>query len=339
MPTLTPDPLLSLVGLSRAGGLCFPLPPVSLPTDNDYITASDSGYYVDALPGLELGTIGGNPASDAYQRMAKARAFALVSLRAALRIGGIGQPLYQERGTLGGTGNGAVGTPGPLVLYTTYREAGALRITSIRLNTTAGVLDVPVLLDGTEVARLTATNAGPQPISLTIPLDGQRHELLAMLPEGVRPLENKLHCSPCSGQSAWGKAVARNLQNVTATTSAQGFQLVLAEACAADVADLLLFAVSGEDLGAQERRQQLAQALVYLSASAFVRGLVVGAQANRYTVLEPKMLPALGEYFDAEAAKSIKWLNGTEGLGRVQHPCYACVAPYWHPAITNQLRS
>ena len=339
MPTTpAPDPLLSLVGLSRAGGLCFPLPPADLPTDNDYITVSDSGYYVDALPGLELGTIGGNPAGDAYARLAKAREFALLSLRAALRIGGIGQPLYQERGTLGGTGNGAAGTPGPLVLHTTYREAGALRITSVRLNTTATVPDVPVLLDGVEVARLTATNAGPQAISITIPLDGQRHELLAVLPEGVRPLENKLHCSPCSGQSAWGKAVARNLQDVTVNTSAHGFQLVLAEACATDVADLLIFAVSGEDVGAQERRQQLAQALVYMSASAFVLGLTVGANANRYTLLEPKMLPALGAHFDAEAAKSIKWLNGTEGLGRVQHPCYACLAPSRHPTITNQLR-
>lgn len=338
MPTTaTPDPLLRLIGLSRSGSPCFPLPEVVPPATNDAITVSDSGYYLDMLEGLSFRVANGNGAPDLYLRLNRARELGVLKLRTALRTGGLSEAVFTERGQLGGASNGTPGVAGALVLHTAQREGGALRIASIRLNTTLTVADVPLLLDGVEVARLTATNAAPQPVSLTVPLDGAAHTLLAVLPDGVRPLENKLHCSPCSAGSPWGKAVARNLQNVNTGTPAQGFQLMVAEACAAG-SDLLAYAIAGDDAATQGRQQMVAQALMYTAGALLVADFITDASFNRYSMMEPKMLPALGARYDAEATAAVKWLNGAAGLGAVTHPCYACAAPGWHPTVTNQLR-
>jgi hypothetical protein len=338
MPDAPSDCLAALIGLSRSGSPCFPLPEPAAGDTNAWLTASTSGYYLDLLEGLSFRVANGNGAPDLYFRLERARTLAALNLRAKLRLGAIGQPRFAERGALGGAGNGAVGTAGPLPLTTCEREGGALRITSIRLNTTSTVLSVAILLDGQEVARLASTNTAPQAVSLTIPLDGATHTLEAVLPSGVLPLENKLHCPPCSGATAWGKAVARNLQGVTSATSAKGFQLQLSEVCAADVSDLLCYAITGDDQATEERRQMAAQAMMYTAGALLVKDFITDARFDRYSMMEPKMLPALGASYEAEADKAAKWLNGAEGLGRVVHPCYQCAPVGWHPTITNQLR-
>ena len=338
MPQAPTDCLAALIGLSRAGSPCFPLPTPAVGDTNEHLTASGTGYYLDLLEGLRFRVANGNGAGDLYDRLGRARELAALHLRAALRMGSLGQPRFAERGALGNTGNGTPAAPGPLLLTTQYREGGALRITSVRLNTTATVLDVPLLLNGEPVAVLASTNAAPQPVAILLPLDGQAYALTAVLPEGVRPLENKLHCPPCSGQSPWGQAVARNLSGVTSGTSARGFVLQVAETCALAVGDLLCYALAGDDPATEERRQLAGQAMMYTAGVLLVKDFLSDARFDRYSMMEPKMLPAQGASYEAEAAKAVQWLNGSEGFGRVVHPCYQCAPAGWHPTITNQLR-
>ena len=338
MPDAPTDCLAALIGLSRSGSPCFPLAQPAPGETNDHLTVSGTGYYLDLLEGLSFRVASGNGAPDLYYRLERARALAALNLRSALRLGSLGQPRFAERGSLGNTGNGMAGTTGPLVLTTNYREGGALRITSIRLNTTTTVANVPLLFDGVPVAVLASTNAAPQAVALLIPLDGLPHALEAQLPAGTLPLENKLHCPPCSGQSAWGQAVARDLSGVTSATSARGFVLQLTEVCAAETTDLLCYGLTGPDQATEERRQLAGQALMYKAGALLVADFISDARFDRYSMMEPKMLPALGARYEAEAAKAVKWLNGTEGFGRLAHPCYQCAPSGWHPTIYNQLR-
>lgn len=336
------DCLAALLGLSLSGSPCFPLPDIPQSGGFDYalpfafgdggnydqqeITASGSGYYLDQL--IEFRIASGNGAIDLYDRMNRARALGALNLRAKLRMGS-GAPTFIQKGRLGGfQSNGQAGTVGALQLPTSYREDGALRITSVRLDTTTADTDVVLLLDGEPVAVLATTNA-TQAVQLLIPLDGETHTLEAQLSPGVRPLVNKLFCPGCSAGSPWGKAVAQNLR-ITNVTSGQGFTLQVEEACIASITDLICYAIADEDL-----KGMLGQAMAYSAATEMAKSLLTDSTVSRYTMLEPKLLLAMGENFQGEADAAIKWLNSSEGLGRIQHPCFTCKPGVFDPRIVK----
>lgn len=322
------DCLASLIGLSQSGNPCFPLPDAPEGGDLLEITASRTGYFLEQL--FEFRIASGNGAADLYDRMNKARTLAALNVRGQLRTGAIGAARYIQAGRLGGyQGNGMAGAVGPLALPTHYHEGGALRISSVRLDTTAPDADVVLLLDGEPVAVLPTTGA-VHPVSLLIPLDGQTHTLEAQLSPGIRPLFNKLFCPGCSAGSPWGQAVARDLRGITKTTPGQGFTLQVAEICAAPVADLVCLAAENKEL-----RDYMGQAMVYAAGAELVQSLLVDATVNRYTMLEPKMLPALGAKFQSQSDAAIKWLNGSQGLGSLTHPCYVCARGVFDSAKVN----
>jgi hypothetical protein len=311
------DCLASLIGLSQSGNPCFPLPDAPEGGDLLEITASRTGYYLEQLFDFRIAS--GNGAADLYDRMNKARTLAALNVRGKLRTGALGAGRYIQAGRLGGyQATGMAGTVGPLSLPTHYRDGGALRISSVRLDTTAPDADVVLLLDGEPVAVLPTTGTA-WPVSLLVPLDGHPHTLEAQLSPGIRPLFNKLFCPGCSAGSPWGQAVARNLRGITSNTPGQGFTLQVAEVCAAPLPDALCFAAENEEL-----RGYMGQAMVYAAGAELVQSLLVDATVNRYTMLEPKLLPALGAKFQADSEAAIKWLNSAAGLGSLTHPCYEC---------------
>jgi hypothetical protein len=167
-------------------------------------------------------------------------------------------------------------------------------------------------------------------VNLLIPLDGQRHTLEAQLTTGNLAYANKLFCPGCSGGGVWGKAVAKDLKNITAATLAQGFVLELQEVCDYDTTDLICYATDFNDL-----QQQLGYALVYMAAEIMLTSLITDAAVSRYTMLEPKMIPALAAKYAAEAAAAVKWLNSAAGLGRLEHPCYVCAPGAFRPSMSN----
>lgn len=333
----TSDCLTSLIGLSTGSTNCFPLPEQD-PALNGYITDSATGLYLDTVEGMALKAAANqSPATDLYTKLDNARKNAALQIRATLEAGrakSYGTPLYNQRGVLGGLGNGQLAPPGTraeMTLYTNARRAGAWRITRIQLFTDQAVTDAPLLLDGQQVATISTSATASSsklisPDALLIPLDGNPHTLEAILPEGVRVKSNNLFsgCFSCSRNSPWFKSVQGNLQNVTAQTPGNGFSISVQEECIAD-ANFLCFAIGTE--GGVERYPGLslsvASALLYKAAELFTVGLLAGRDTNRYTMLEPKSLDQLENMYATKADAWLKWLNSPEGLGQVQHPCYA----------------
>ncbi|OGX80829.1 hypothetical protein BEN47_06115 [Hymenobacter lapidarius] len=326
--------LTALVGISAAGSDCFPLPPD--PEAAAALTASATGFYLDQVEGLSFRVSNGNPKSDLYARLRRARELAALRIRTALQgRAALGAARYERRGVLGKPGNGQALpalTLARLTLQTVVRDFGAYRISTVRLDATATVAAVPLLLDGQPVGTLTSTNAPAQAVAgILIPLDGQPHTLEALLPEGVRPLDTKLFCPPCSGGGPWGQSVAASLSGITTATSSFGFTLSVAEECTAPgAADGLCYAVSEYP----ELQLYVAQALLYQAAELMVVDLLADASVSRYTMLEPKTLPALGARYADLVQQHLRWLTSAAGLGRVQHPCFVCTPSGWHPTTT-----
>lgn len=321
------DCFADLVGITATGSPCFALPT----GDVTALTTSRTGLFLDMVEGLSFKTSTGNGAPDLYARLQKARDKAVFDIYAALGRLASRSPIYVQRGALGGASAGqleAVGTRAFLQFHTAERVSGGYRIESIRLRASATVSGVPLLLDGVQVATI-ATNAGPQALTgVVIPLDGYDHSLEAVLPDGVRPEVNKLFCPGCNHGSPWAKSVALNLPQVTNATPAYGFQLTVAEACT-ETLDALCYAVSARPGAADtfqfpELAQFVGQAILYRTAELFVVDLLTEANVSRYTMLEPKTLPALGQRYAAEWAKHVAWLVGHEALGALDHPCYLC---------------
>ena len=334
-PTAAPTACLTgLIGLSAAGSACFPLPSVRPPTTNDALTVSRSGLYLDAVEGLLLKPAAGQPAGpDLYERLAAARAQALPAVRTALaqrRAASAGVALYNQRGTIGGLGNGsllAAGSPARMSFYTKYARAGCFRIVSLQLYTDVAVTAVPILLDGLPIGTLSAGGAGGLfvPIDgatagqLRIPFDGLRHTLEALIPAGVRVRSNSMWCAPCQAGTPWGLALARGLDAAQcATATGGGFAVQVQEECTEPL-DALAYALDVDP----ELSQSVAFALLYTAAELFVLSLAVSAQANRYLMMEAKELDALGTYYHAKAESHVAWLAGPDGLARIKHPCYA----------------
>lgn len=335
MPTPPVDCLLSLLGLAAQPPACFPFPAAS---STDFITASATGLYLTMAEGLEL-RIGASAsaATDLWQRLDNARTLAAEQVRLLLAGNDRrGQPLYEERGAFGGAGNGQLaplGTPALLRFVTNERPGGALRLTSIKLYTDQQVNNVPLLLDGQLVGQLPADPHGGLGLvttlpagGLLLPLDGQEHTLEAVLPAGVRVRANTLFagCFDCQKGSPWALSVKRNLQNVAADTQGAGFAISVAEVCGA--LEFLCFATGKEEGSPDFRYPDVAKyvghALLYKAAELFTVGLLTGASTNRYTMLEPKMLAALAERYEAKTLEYTAWLASPLGLGQVQHPCY-----------------
>jgi hypothetical protein len=320
----TADCLISLLGLAASPPACFPFPVAG---DTEFITASSTGLYLTMAEGLEL-RIGAaaTAATDLWQRLDNARALAAGQVRLLLAGNDRrGQPIYEQRGVLGGAGNGQL----------------ALQLTQVKLYTDQTLAAVPLLLDGQPVGQIPADPHGGLGLvatlpagGLLIPLDGREHTLEAVLPPGVRVRANTLFagCFDCQKGSPWSLSVQRNLQEVAASTQGAGFSLSVAEACAAP--EYLCYATGKEadatDLRYPEVAKYVAHALLYKAAELFTVGIMTGASTNRYTMLEPNMLPALAERYHAKTLEYTAWLASPKGLGQVQHPCYL------KPAVRGQ---
>lgn len=346
----TTDCLTSLLGLSDGTHACFALP--TDPAEAALVTASSTGLYLDEVEGLKLQAapnVLGGPATDVWQRLSKARKLAVVQVRAALEAGrakSYGTPLYQQRGTLGGLGNGTLMPPGTrayMPFYTNARREGAWRIISLQLYTDVAVIDAPLLLDGVQVALLTTTGAsgvttGLPVGGLLIPLDGNQHTLEVTLPPNVRVRQNNFFagCFGCQQGTPWFKSVVGtkqpngsylggSLYNISATTPGNGFSISVVEQCTEDP-DFLCFAVGKDTLLDTFRYPDIARyvgiALMYKAAELLTADLLASNQTSRYTMLEPKMLLALVDTYRAKYAEYVAWLNSPEGLGQVQHPCF-----------------
>jgi hypothetical protein len=323
------DCLISLLGLAASPPACFPFP-----ADADAqaaITASSTSLYLTMAEGLEL-RIGANAtaATDLWQRLDNARTLAAQQVPLLLATSAQrGFALYQQAGTIGGQGRGVLeplGTPASLVLKTADRPAGALRVRRLQLFTNAAVANVPLLLDGEQIGTISTNASQAESMSqeFVLPLDGESHTLTASLPEGVRPVVNKLFCFGCAGNSPWALSIKKNLPDVADSTPGRGFVLSLSEECTAG--NFLCFA-AGADEGAPDFRypevaKYLAHALLYKAAELFTVGILTGASTNRYTMLEPKMLVVLAERYQAKTLEYTGWLNSPDGLGQVQHPCF-----------------
>jgi hypothetical protein len=335
MPTAPADCLIALLGLAATPPACFPFPTTG---STDFITDSSTGLYLTMAEGLEL-RIGASAtaATDLWQRLDNARTLAAEQVRLLLAGNDRrGLPLYAERGALGGAGNGQlapVGTPALLRFATNERPGGALRLTQLKLYTDQTLAAVPLLLDGQLVGQIPADPHGGLGLAFTlpaggllIPLDGQVHTLEAVLPVGVRVRANTLFagCFDCQKATPWSLSVQRNLREVAASTQGNGFSISVTETCAAP--EYLCFATGQEEDSPDFRYPQVAKyvahALLYKAAELFTVGIMTGTTTNRYTMLEPKMLPVLAERYQAKTLEYTAWLASPNGLGQVQHPCY-----------------
>jgi hypothetical protein len=335
-----PTPLTcleALVGLAPEALACFAFPD----GNTDWITQSSregsaaGGVWISRLAGLNFQVLK-DPASDLYDKLAKARSQAAAYVRQSILQAPkytLGQKRYLASGQLGKAGNGSayVG-PAALSLPTYAREAGAYRVTALALQTTATVVDVVIQLDGVPVATI-ATNNPLQPVTpFLIPFDGAVHQLVAVgLPDGVRPLVGQLYCRTCNGNSPFATSVANSLVNITPAVSNAGFFLQVEEVCATEAADTLCYAAVHND----ELADTLAQAVVGMSAYYFLFDLYATSGYNRYTLLEQKQLPVLADRFKAVADQNIAWLAQPNGLGRLQNPCYTCQPNPYAPRVQN----
>lgn len=322
------DCLTGLIGLSKNGIPCFPLP-----AESAYVTDSATGLYLDTVEGLNLKPAQStSPGADLYPRLDRARTQAMevvyqhLSTRAAAQAG---KKLFTLSGMLSGLGNGQLGIEGSarMVLYTRERTAGRWRLQSLQLLTDIPTANVPVLLDGVEIASIS-TNSPP--VALTdafVPFDGQPHTLEAVLPPGVRPKFNTLICGGCS---EWGRLMKLNLApNANPNAPAGGFVVKAKEECT--VAPLVCHVLSQDE----ELKRSIAWAILYKTAEHVVVGFLADAAYSRYTTLEPKAMQALGELYHAKAAEHLNWLSGPEGLAKYPHPCYQCAPSAWHPSIVK----
>lgn len=333
MPTAPPDCLAGLIGLSAAGSACFPLPAVVAPATNAAITESRSGLYLDRVEGLLLKPTSGQSAGgELYARLDAARAQAGPLVRAELAKGralATGAARYEQRGTLGGPGNGQLlpaGTPARMLLHTLAQPFGAWRILGLQLYTDVPVTAAPVLLDGLPIGTLSGSGPGGALVPLAgaglrIPFDGAVHTLEVTLPAGVRLFANNLWCSSCQRHSPWGQSLGRSLLAECAGYSGGGLAVQVQEECTESLDPLCFAIAAAPELGAA-----VALAVQYKAAELFILSLSVGAQASRYLMLEPKELDALREYYAAKNHNPgdgfLPWLSGPDGLGRIQHPCY-----------------
>lgn len=330
MSSPAPDCLAGLIGLSAAGLTCWPLPTVG---STAYITDSASGLYLDRVEGLLLKPAAGQSAGPAfYTLLDNARAQAIEAVRVAIAQrskSATGLPLFSQRGTIGGLGNGQLlpeGSPARVSFYTQARRFGAFRIVSLQLYTNVAVTGAAVLLDGVQIGTLTSTGPGGAfvPVDgatadqLRIPFDGNQHTLEAVLPDGVRVHANNLWCAPCQRNTPWGLTLARNFTPECATATGGGFAVQLQEECTEPL-DALCYALSVD----AELRQSVAFAVQYTAAELFTISLAVGADTNRYLAMAPKELDALGQHYHGKAEEHLAWLAGPDGIGRVRHPCYA----------------
>lgn len=331
MPT-APDCLTTLLGLAASPPACFPFPATG---STAFITDSSTGLYLTMAEGLEL-RIGASAtaATDLWQRLDNARTLAAEQVRLLL-AGNDRRGLlrYQQRGVFGGPGNGQlapVNTLAQLSLTTHNQPGAALRLTQVQLYTDQTVPAVPLLLDGQVVGQLAASPAGGIATlpagGLFLPLDGQVHTLEATLPAGVRVRSNTLFagCFDCQKESPWALSVQRNLQQVAASTQGNGFAISVEEACVAP--EYLCYATGTDDTTGELRYPDIAKyvahALLYKAAELFTVGILTGTTTNRYTMLEPKMLVALAERYQAKTLEYTTWLSSPDGLGQVHHPCY-----------------
>jgi hypothetical protein len=329
-----PDCLLAFIGLSAASLPCFALPTPAEGQTNAAITESATGLYLTTVEGLSLrpaasSTLNGTAATDLWARLSNARLLATQHVRTALeqaRQGSYGTPLFTQRGTLGGLGNGQllpVGTRALMTFHTNARRNGAWRITQLQLYTDQNVADVPLLVDGVQKATITTNGTGMVTLAdggILIPLDGNDHTVEAVLPEGVRVKANKLFCLGCQANTPWGRCVTTNLRNVTSSTSGNGFAVTITEECTEATTDVLCYAVATDN----ELAQSVGFAIMYKAAELFTDSLLVEKQVSRYTMLEPKELGALAAKYEAKSMEHVKWLSSWAGLGRVRHPCYLC---------------
>jgi hypothetical protein len=321
------DCLAGLVGLSASGILpCFPLP-AGEGVNNDYITASTTGLYLERVEGLQFQAKPGTAAApDFYSRLDRARANAIdvVYTNLSTRLGStVGSPLHTMSGTLGGPPkNGTLGAANTakMILPTTHRDGGAWRITGLQLYTDIAVT-APVLLDGQPLGTVT-TNEGEFAFAADAPqdilFDGDTHTIEAILAEGVRPKMNSLTCG-CS--NPWVRSVSTNLQRGCNTKEyAGGFAVQVQEVCTVGDLSPLCYAISQEG----ELAQSAGFAILYKTAEHFVVDMLSSAQYSRYTMLEPQALPALGKRFSEQCAEHLDWLLSAQGLRRVANPCYPC---------------
>ncbi|GAB2866005.1 hypothetical protein [Hymenobacter ruber] len=336
MPTEPLNCLESLVGLAPEALPCFPFPS----GDTDWITTSSrtgsaaGGVFVSQLAGLSFQAAKGDPGTDLYDRLAKARTSAASYVRTAIQQGpkyGFGQARFTASGQLGKPGNGSVYQGAPaLTLTTGYAEGGAYRVTALALQTTVAVADVVIQLDGVPVA--TITTGGPlAPITpFLIPFDGQAHTLTAVLPDGVRPLTGQVYCF-CGG-GPFTQSIRAYLPAVTSQTNNAGFLLRVEEVCGTSESDMLCYATTAN----AELADSLAKAVQAMSGYYFLMDLFSQANYSRYTLLDTKQMDYLAnKEFKPYADQMIAWLSQPAGLGRLTHPCYTCAPNPCGPRITK----
>lgn len=326
MPANT-DCLQGLTGLTRAGSQCFPLPVPAEGATNDAYTTSASGLYVDEVEGLTLRpATATTPASDVWQRLDMARNQALNTVAHRLGTRGTADaPRFTLAGQIGGEGKGQyapAGMPSRMYLKTKHRPGGALKLLNLRLLTDVAVSDVPVLLDGVQVATVTTNAPGPQALQppILIPYDGHTHTLEATLPEGVRVRLNSITCG-CGNDFV--RSLRLSLQDVVG--SAGGFTAAFQEVCT--LSTPLCHALETDE----ELTRSVGFAVQYLTAANFAAGLLTEANYSRYTLLEPKLLDSLGAQWTQKAEEHLLYLGSPSGLARVAHPCYVCSPAAWHP--------
>lgn len=291
-------------------------------------TFSTTGLYVENVEGLSLRTLTEDCPSDLPLKLAKARSQAIQHVASQLgRTLSSDTPRFKQSGLLGGAGNGSYGpqgSPARLTLKTKYREGGALRLDTLLLYTDQALSDIPVLLDGAEIARIS-TNDAPAALSqVLVPLDGQAHVLEAVLPEGVRVRVNSITCG-CG--NPFVAAMRLDLQDVT--SPAGGFAVQLSEACSLPAG--LCYTLDTDE----ELARSVGFAIQYTAAANLAISLLVDTLYSRYTLLEPKALQSLIDLWNSKAFEHLSWLNSPQGLSRVQHPCTVCQPSSWHPSIVS----
>lgn len=327
-----PEPITScltgLIGLTREGRPCFPLPADEAKAA--LLTDSATGLYLDEVEGLHLRPAPNvAPGPDAWARFDRARTQALqlveLDLRAALPVM---VPVTELSGSFGSLGDGSLlpeGQQPSLTLYTRHVPGRAYRLASVRLLTNVVATDVPLLLDGVEVATLT-TGPTPAPLALNvlIPFDGAAHTLTAVLPAGVRARTGRLTCGcgshhPDVRLASLGLRSATDLNGAyTASTQTSGFLLSLTTACLTP--DRLCYALSTD----AELQRYAGIALLYKTAELTVVSLSSDAQYSAYTSLDVATLDGLIGRYRADYDTYRAWLISAAGLPRVAQPCYQC---------------
>ncbi|GAB3303650.1 hypothetical protein [Hymenobacter tenuis] len=350
----SPSCLTGLVGLSRAASPCFALPvgTEEVPADNAFITESTTGRYVDKVEGLILRPASGQqPGSDAWARLDRARSQAIGFVEVELgkhlsaQTGPLKEPLGGKFGSLGDGSLLPLGTQPLLRLPTRLLPGRGYTLVSLSLYASAEVTDVPVLLDGVEIARVTTSATTPTMVYLqegvTVPFDGQVHTLSAVLPEGVQARAGKLTCG-CGDRNPDVALALTGLRGETLTSRYNqnawngGFLLYLETTCLDP--SKLCYVLSTDD----ELQQSVAFAIQYKAAEYVVASLLADANYSRYTSLDVKALEFLAERYQQlnhatteDSPGHLVWLTSPNGLARVAHPCYDCKPHPYAPRLVR----